>query len=47
MAPTLAHAKNSAIYLSQFPLIIPTLSLGRTPYFKSARASLLDSLHNL
>jgi hypothetical protein len=43
IAPTLAQAKNSAMYLSQFPLIIPTLSRGRTPYFKSARASKLDS----
>lgn len=47
IAPTLAQAKNSAIYRSQLPLIIPTRSLGRTPYFSKALASRFDSFHSL
>jgi len=46
MPPTLAHAKKSAMYFSQFPLMIPILSLGRTPSFNRALASKLDSSHS-
>ena len=46
MPPTLAHAKKSAIYFSQLPLMIPILSLGLTPSFSNALASKLDSSHS-
>lgn len=46
IAPTLAQAKNAATYFSQFPLIIPTLSLGLMPYRSSARAKRFDCSHN-